>query len=275
MQPWRRSAPDISMRSGAIENAARRRSPGVQRVALGIGLSLQRLGARISSGSGGPRPAPVQGAEHAGLARARAVLSEASQHLSGLVTASEPIVESAPPAMRALDVQGERLLMADAPSVPDLRLARVEDAILQLQTERQQLRSEISELRSIAESLRDSVEQFREQASAEFASPGTGHRSSWNPPEPVYAAGSIGVGLRVSAIGASSELDRLRAALAGLTEVDSIKLVRAGKRKARLRVYLRLPVARRQFVALVRQIAPAAMVEANSARSVSLRLHPS
>ncbi len=269
MQTWRRRNPSAHRRAGG----GLLRSPAVHQ----IGLTLQRLGTRITAVSAGVHT-PI--GEHPGLARARVALTEARQHMPGLLglslatdaTAVEPSARANRPAAAAEAVD----TLSRAALEPDMRLSRVEEVILRFEDERRQLRSEVAALKLLTEELREAliiVDERRSRTLAMAAGPAFG------PPaltEPIYPAGSVGVEIRVSAIERAAELDQFRAALATQPEVDSVRIIRSRKRKARLRVCLRFPIGRQGFFALIGRSAPTARPALGSSpATLRLRLHPS
>jgi len=280
MQPWRRSAPDPSTRPGAGAGGARPAAPVVTQITRSFGLTLQRIGARISGAPAAPPIASGSDGENAGLVRARAALAHARQQMPGLLgTLPAATADSSAPAIRPAEPQNESIAVVDGAAQlfeRDMRLARVEEVILQLEEERRQLRSEVATLRLLADDLRETLVRLDERGSPGPTELGAAPWDRRPLTEPLYPAGSIGVELRLSAIHHAGEVEGIRAAVASRPEVDSVRVIRSKKRKARLRVCLRLPTPRRPFLNLIRSAAPAAILVPGSSRgTVSLRLHPS
>jgi hypothetical protein len=150
----------------------------------------------------------------------------------------------------------------------------MEEVVLQLETERRQARAEIEALRQIAEELRETLSRLDERS---IVSAGT--RVPFATPEQdtaIFPAGSVGVELRVAGFEHESEVERLRAALSSRPEVDAVRVTRVRKRKARLRIYLRLPLGRAGYLDLLQEAAPFALpVPGSAPGSISLQLHPS
>jgi hypothetical protein len=264
-------------------------------VARYLGLTLQRLGARISASSSAPQSAVAQ----ARLNRARAALADARLHMPGLLGMAMPdAVETSPdaepqPASGALvDASSFPLPVEEgegegAPE-PDLRLARVEEVVLRLEEERRQLRAEVVALRLIAEELRETLIRLDETAAYPRPAPPAGEQSDQEqepaaapspalaPPEPVYPAGSVGIEVQISAVEDAAALERLRLAIARQPEVDSVRVVCTEKDEATLRLYLRFPMGRRAFIDLLGRAAPSAKPLSGPApATLLLRLRPS
>jgi hypothetical protein len=187
------------------------------------------------------------------------------------------LVESSVVESYQAEVSGPSISLAVPPVATierDEGLARVQEVVLRLEEDRREFRSELSMLRQIAEELREALIRIDERdfnAVRPDCPPPVVPR-----PEPVFPAGSIGVEVRVSALQYDGEVEHLKSVLALRPEVDSVRITRARRHKARLRVCLRLPVARRSFFRLLREAAPAAvLLPEASPGSVSMQLHPS
>lgn len=279
MQPWGRSPAEPSRNAPAHPAGVQSTRPLASQITRGVGLTLQRLGARITAASTGRRPRR-DSAQETMLARARAALTDAREQMPGLMHTVPPVIAETveQPQAAPAPAAGGSVTIAELPALAlerDARSARVEEVIRRLEDERRELRSELGELRLIAQELRETLVRLDDRSLA--TSPDS-IAPVWMPPrsERVYPAGSIGVELKVSGIRYPEEMERLRDALALRPEVDSVRVTRAKKRKARLRICMRLPVGRQLYLSMLRQAAPAATLLAGSRPgSVSLRLHPS
>jgi hypothetical protein len=272
MQRWRESR--FGPANGATGAGRVLRLPAP--LARQVGQTLQRLGARITAASAGVLPPAV---ESTGLARARAALTEARQHMPGLLGMATPrpataVVSSTPAASSAPSTLITEALVTSPE--PDTRLARVEEVILQLEAERQQLRSEVAALRLIAEELRETLVRLDERALAPRPALEPAPALELETTDTVYPAGSIGVELRVSGIENAAEPEQLRSAIAAQPGVDAARIVRSRKRKARIRVCLQLPMSAAAFSSLIGRAAPAAStLPGPTPATLLLRLHPS
>jgi hypothetical protein len=144
----------------------------------------------------------------------------------------------------------------------------MEAVVLRLEAERAQARAEIEALRQIAEELRETLAGLDDESFHAAGLPGVDDH--------VYPAGSIGVELRVDGLQQEIEIEQLCAALASRSDVDAVRVTRMRKRRARLRIYLRLPLGRAAYLDLLRHAAPYAVpVPGPAPGSISLQLHPS
>jgi hypothetical protein len=250
-----------------------RRSEGratADQLARSVGLTLQRLTTAFSVASPRRRTATPLRSDQEVVARARAALTDAREQMPGLMGTSPVLtVEKQDHALQKLAaIPPPMPEVAQSTLAADLRLARMEEMVLRLEDERAQARSEIEALRQIAAELRDALSRLDDRSFAVAgASESDGH---------LYPAGSVGVELRVTDVRHESEVDQLRAALGARGEVDAVRVTRMRKRKARLRIYLRLPLGRTAYADLLRCAAPLAVPVAGPIPgSISLQLHPS
>jgi hypothetical protein len=242
----------------------------VDQLAQSLGLTLQRLTSAFSAATPRRRPPVPVRTERDAVARARAALSDARDQMPGLMSAS-PILTIDNERELERNVAAAPALVPDLAHVPtagDLRLARMEEMVLHLDAERAQARSEIEALRQIAAELREALMRLDDRSSTPAG--------VFEPDDHMYPAGSIGVELRLTEIQHEVEVDQLRATLAARTEVDAVRVSRMRRRKARLRVYLRLPLGRAAYLDLLRHAAPLAVpIPGPTPGSISLQLHPS
>lgn len=93
----------------------------------------------------------------------------------------------------------------------------------------------------------------RRQAALESTRPSQDTESL---PEFIYPAGSVGLRLCVRPVSDPARLDALHRALTSAPEVESVRLQHYEDGEASLRIYLRLPAARRRLIALLDRAVP-------------------
>lgn len=198
------------------------------------------------------------------------------------------------------------------------RMARLEDIVFRLEEERRQLSSEVAALRLVVEELREALVRVDERLScwqpavavplapspeperrsfaplmlASARPAGLSHGPSAGPSDPtngraadrtgeaIYAAGSVGVEVRLTAVDNPASVEELRRRLADLPEVETVRITsiptNISEEDAVLRVYLRIPRSESDFLDMLGCAAPAAKPLAGPAPgTLLLRLRPS